>query len=220
MVFTEDELAQARAVSVLEIAEEHGAKLKKSGRDRVGPCPVCGGVDQLRESWPSKNVWHCRGCGKAATPSTSKCISAACSFPDAVETLIGQSQSTTTSKRAPREPTPEELAAKAAERRRQQFIEATAAQIIAGIVPVRGTLAERYLSGPRRIDVEKLGDMPRGRRRNRLVHPAVYLKEPGHPLHGHFLPAIVAILTDPVTAAPTGGIARTYLDKDGRKLIG
>ena len=48
-MFTEDELHQARAVSVLEIAEEHGARLKRSGRERVGPCPVCGGVRPFRD---------------------------------------------------------------------------------------------------------------------------------------------------------------------------
>ena len=50
-MFSEDELAQARARSVLEIAEEHGAKLKKSGRELVGACPVCGGDDRFA-IWP------------------------------------------------------------------------------------------------------------------------------------------------------------------------
>ena len=72
-MFSEDELDQARAVSVLEIAEDHGAKLKKSGRERVGPCPVCGGVDRFAIR-PDKNIWNCRGCARAATPSRSKCI--------------------------------------------------------------------------------------------------------------------------------------------------
>jgi putative DNA primase/helicase len=57
-VFTEDELAQARAVPVLKIAEDHDAKLKKSGRDHVGPCPACGGVDRFAV-WPKENVWNC-----------------------------------------------------------------------------------------------------------------------------------------------------------------
>ena len=56
-MFTEDELRQARAVPVLEIAEQHGARLKKSGNEHEGPCLVCGGVDRF---WvvPSLNVWH------------------------------------------------------------------------------------------------------------------------------------------------------------------
>jgi putative DNA primase/helicase len=217
-VFTEDERHQVRAVPVLDIAERHGARLKKSGRERVGPCLVCGGHDRFAIHL-DKNIWNCRGCGKGGDAIDLEMHLTGCSFVEAVETLTGESKSTTTAKQTPREPTPEELAAKAAERRRQQFIEATTAQIIAGIVPVRDTLAERYLSDQRRIDVEKIRDVLE--RIDAIgFHPAVYLNEPGHPLHGHFLPAIVAIQTDPVTAARTSGISRTYLDKDGRKLIG
>ena len=46
-MFTEDELHQARAVPVLEIAERHGAKLKRSGKQYEGACPHCGGDDRF-----------------------------------------------------------------------------------------------------------------------------------------------------------------------------
>ena len=42
-------------------------------------------------------------------------------------------------------------------------------------------------------------------------HPAVYFNEPGHALHGRKLGAIIAVMTEVITAAPTGAISRTYL---------
>jgi hypothetical protein len=219
--FTPNELDQARATPVREIAENHHARLRREGRELVGPCLVCSCDDNGFAINPDKNIWNCRGCGKGGDAIALEMHLSGCSFVEAVKTLIGETQSAPT--RPPREPTPEELAARAAaqaaERRRQQFIEATAAEIITGIVPVRGTLAERYLSDQRRIEVDKIRDVLE-RIDAISFHPAIPLNEPGHPLHGHFLPAIIAIQTDPVTAAPTGGVARTYLDLDGRKLIG
>ena len=42
-------------------------------------------------------------------------------------------------------------------------------------------------------------------------HPAVYFNEPGHALHGRKLGCIVGVMTDPITAMPTGAISRTYI---------
>ena len=213
-MLSEDELAQAREVSVREIAERHGARLKKRGLELVSPCPVCGGREDKFAIRPSKNVFYCRGIEDGGDVIKLEMHLSGSPFVDAVRTVLNNKTAPTT-----RRPRPEELATKAAEQKRQQFIEATAAEIIAGIVPVRGTLAERYLGDQRRIDVEKLRDILE--RTDAIgFHNAVYLKEPGHPLHGQFLPAIIAIQTDSLTGARTGGISRTYLGHDARKLIG
>ena len=45
-----------------------------------------------------------------------------------------------------------------------------------------------------------------------------YFHEPGHPLHGQRLSCIVGVMTDPVTARPTGAISRTYIDENLRKI--
>jgi putative DNA primase/helicase len=43
-------------------------------------------------------------------------------------------------------------------------------------------------------------------------------EKPFHEFHGQRLGAIIAILTDPVTAKPTGSISRTYLRPDLTKI--
>jgi hypothetical protein len=49
-------------------------------------------------------------------------------------------------------------------------------------------------------------------------HPGLYFNEAGHALHGQRLGCIVTVMTDPVTAKPTGAIGRTYIDRDMRKV--
>ena len=44
-------------------------------------------------------------------------------------------------------------------------------------------------------------------------HPSVLFREQGHPFDGERLGCIVGVMTDPVTAKPTGAISRTYLHK-------
>lgn len=74
-MFSDDELSQARAASVLKIAEDGGSKLKKSGCERVGPCPVCGGVDRFAIGL-TRTSGTVADAVPAATPSRSRCISA------------------------------------------------------------------------------------------------------------------------------------------------
>ena len=49
-------------------------------------------------------------------------------------------------------------------------------------------------------------------------HSGVYFNEPGHPLHAQRLGCIVGVMTDAMTAEPTGAISRTYIGPDGAKL--
>ena len=48
-------------------------------------------------------------------------------------------------------------------------------------------------------------------------HPSILFREEGHPLDGKGLGVIIAVMTDMITAEPTGAISRTYLH-EGRKL--
>jgi putative DNA primase/helicase len=214
-VLSEDELHQARSVSVVEVAQRHGAKLRREGRELIGACPHCGGDDRFAV-WPAKNIWHCRGCGTGGDPIKLEMHLGGRRFFDAVQTLIGKDAGPTRR----HEPTPEEIVARAAreaERRREEAEEAarnasSVAKILARLQPVAGTAGETYLRDIRKLDtdhwairraledVETLGWCER-----------TYFRQDGHELDGQMLGAIVAILTDPVSGARTGGITRTYL---------
>ena len=52
-------IAKARAVPIEREIERRatGNKLRKPGKEFVGPCPKCGGDDHI-----AKRVWNCRGC--------------------------------------------------------------------------------------------------------------------------------------------------------------
>jgi putative DNA primase/helicase len=92
-----------------------------------------------------------------------------------------------------------------------------AAECVQKMRPVRGTPGERYLREIRRIDTEEVGDVLE--RVDAIGwRPQVYFHEPDHPLHGHRLGCIIGVMTDPVTARPTGAISRTYIDEDLHKI--
>jgi hypothetical protein len=99
---------------------------------------------------------------------------------------------------------------------------AIAAKIVLEMRLLAGTPGEVYLRDVRKIDVAAIADVLA---RTDAIgwHPAVYFNglsddRPPHPLHGQTLGCIVGIMTDPVTAEPTGAISRTYLAPDGTKV--
>jgi CHC2 zinc finger len=226
VVFSEDELHQARTTPVLEIAKEHGAKLRRSGKQYEGPCPVCGGDNRF---WvvPSLNVAGCRICDFRGDAIALEMHLSGSSFVDAVRALIGQDAGTPTR----RQPTAEEIAARLAREAEQKRAEAedqarkemSAARIIACLQPVAGTPGETYLRNVRRIDVSHwavkraLEDVATLGWYERVYFNQPDPKEPFHELNGQWLGAIIAIQTDPVTAERTGGITRTYIHQ-GRKI--
>ena len=229
MLFSQDEVDRARDV---EIAEKHGGKLKKEGPNLVGDCPFCGDGAPDNDRfivWVKSNTWWCRGCGEKGDVIKFVMLRRRCSFVDAMEELIGRSADASR-----REPTPEEIARRKAreeQRHQDEAAEAAraakndrrAAEVVARLQPIVGTPGEVYLHEVRKIDVSH----PAIRRVLESLDPLgwgdqVYVHEtdpdePLHQFHGQHLGAIVAILTDPVTAMPTGGITRTYLH-DGHKI--
>ena len=82
--------------------------------------------------------------------------------------------------------------------------------------PILGTPGERYLRDARKIVTSAIEDVLE-RTDGVGWHPAVYFNEPGHALHGRKLGCIVGVMTDPITAMPTGGISRTYIH-EGQKV--
>ena len=206
-MFSEDELHQARAVSVLEIAERHGAKLKRARPRARRPLPCLRRRRPVRDLAQRNNVWYCRGCSNGGDAIALEMHLSGSSFVDAVRTLIGQDAGTPTR----RQPTPEEIAArlareaerKRAEAEEQARKEMSAARIVARLQPVAGTPGETYLRDVRSIDVSHwairraLEDVETLGWCERIYFWQPDPKKPFHELNGQWLGAIVAILTDP-----------------------
>ncbi len=103
------------------------------------------------------------------------------------------------------------------EARREAFIHRQIATIVRKLVPVRGSSGEEYLRETRCIDTDAIADVLE---RTDAIgwHPAVFFNEPGHARHGQRLGCIVGVMTDALTAQPTGAISRTYIGADLRKV--
>ena len=91
-----------------------------------------------------------------------------------------------------------------------------AKQIVSEMRPILGSPGETYLRDVRKIVTSAIEDVLE-RTDGVGWHPAVYFNEPGHALHGRKLGAIISVMTDMITAEPTGAISRTYIH-EGRKL--
>jgi hypothetical protein len=99
----------------------------------------------------------------------------------------------------------------------------SAARIVSRISPIiEHAQPMEYLRKTRLIDTDAIVDVLS---RTDAIgwHPAAYFNQPDpnelhHEFHGQRLGAIISILTDPVTAKPTGAISRTYLRPDLTKI--
>ena len=56
-----------KVISFDPVIARLGLKLKRCGRELVGPCPRCGGYDRFAISL-AKRVWNCRGCSRGGDP--------------------------------------------------------------------------------------------------------------------------------------------------------
>ncbi|WP_373354093.1 primase-helicase zinc-binding domain-containing protein [Pseudoroseicyclus sp. CXY001] len=90
---TDAQLEAARGLSIAEIAERLALEgLHKSGAERVGPCPACGGTDRFALN-VAKDVWLCRHC----TPDGGDGIALvrlvlSCDLPAAIAWLVGSAE--------------------------------------------------------------------------------------------------------------------------------
>src|SRR5258708_25128066 len=93
--FADADIEKAMAVSVADIAIERGLLLKRSGRELVGPCPLCGGRDRFAIN---ESLFNCRGCnGKGRGAIAFLTWLDDCGFREAVATLIGERSAPITS---------------------------------------------------------------------------------------------------------------------------
>jgi len=189
---------------ILNLALRLGARLRRVGASEwAGPCPVCGGRDRFGVN-VAKQVWHCRHCDRGGDAIDLVRHLNGCSYGEALAFLGGSVW------QKPKRPP----AAVKAEN--TSFVREQIATIMRELVHVRGTPGEQYLN-VRRIDTAAIADVLE---RIGAIgwHPAVYFKQPGHELNGRHLGCIVAIMTDPITADPTGAISRTYINANLQKV--
>ena len=151
----------------------------------------------------------------AATASTCGAIWTGSSFREAVEQLGGDVAENS----APTEKKPSQNKGKktASAENSAPDHAASVKRIVAGLVPIKGTVGERYLRETRGIDTGSIADVLE---LTHAVgwHPSVYFNQPDHALHGRSLGAIVGVMTDAESALPTGAISRTYIGPNLEKI--
>ena len=79
----------AKAVAIDGELARRGVKLKRFGRELVGPCPACGGRDRFGVN-TQKGIWNCRGCARGGDVIDLVQHLDGTSFAAAVETLTGR----------------------------------------------------------------------------------------------------------------------------------
>jgi hypothetical protein len=164
-------IEEAKSIGIVEAFERasgHGmTRLRRVGREMVGPCPTCGGSDRFAIN-PSKNVFICRGAAKGGPISLVMHIDGT-DYLRSVETITGRPKPgggrvESEQERQDREKRIATMKAEAAERDRVRMAKetarvarrrATAGGIWGEAIPITGTQAERYLAG-RGIDMSRL----------------------------------------------------------------
>lgn len=209
----------ARQADILTVAQRFGALRRVGASEYAGPCPVCGGTDRFSVN-SKKQLWNCRGCGKGGGDAISLAMHALdLDFRQAVAFLTGVDATSDSRRRGSQLPAGRVLSnaglpipaiAQSQPAALPGFVERQVAAIVAELNPVRTTPGEDNLRETRKIDTEAIADVLE--RIDAIGwHPSVLLREEGHPLDGKKLGCIVGVMSDPITAKPTGAISRTYI---------
>lgn len=129
MTLREDHrLDEARAMAIGDIAALLAiGGLVRTGREMIGPCPICGGTDRFAIN-TQKGVFQCRQCGARGDGIELVRWLRGCSLPGALTWLCGESREISAEERAARarkaEAARQETAAEAERRRRDAIRQA------------------------------------------------------------------------------------------------
>jgi putative DNA primase/helicase len=127
---------RARSADIQGVAS--GVKLRRLGRELVGPCPQCGGRDRFAID-PRRGLWNCRQCRKGGDVIALQQHLDGCDFATAVRILAGEMDSP-----RPRRAPPTTTNAKSGDSyARQQGHKA--AWLWQQRKPIAGSIAETYL---------------------------------------------------------------------------
>lgn len=148
--------ARADERDLHEVAVQYGAKLKRTGREWVGPCPACSGRDRFGVS-QTRHKWNCRGHGGGHGAISMVMHIAGMTFLQACEALTGEpnpsgarAKPLSEAEKAERNRRRLEMEAnqRAREARQMQQEENSreaARRIWDAAKPIQGTLADTYL---------------------------------------------------------------------------
>lgn len=78
----------ARDVSCMAVLDRRGVKLRRTGTEFIGPCPVCGGEDRFGVN-TRKDIWLCRASGRGGDAIALVQYLDGADFLGACETLTG-----------------------------------------------------------------------------------------------------------------------------------
>jgi hypothetical protein len=188
-------VARARGVRVAHEIHRRGIRLRRSGHELVGPCPVCGGRDRFAVH-VVKNTFVCRRCPAGGGVIDLVMHLDDVSFAEAVAILTDGGRRASPPRRAIA--VPPAMSTDDTHR--------WAMKLWSEAAPIAGTVAERYLTVTRRL-VVPADTSPRVLR----FHPRC----PFGP--GVRLPCLIALYRDIATDAPRA-IMRTALTADARKI--
>jgi putative DNA primase/helicase len=209
---------RARAVSVVNEISRRGIKLRRQGRELVGPCPVCGDGGKGARSdrfavHVAKNTWLCRKCPAGGSVIDLVMHLDRVDFHDAVARLTGGNHPAPAPQRAAR-PVMAAPADDGQQRALRLWDEAA---------PIAGTLAERYL-----IETRKLVLPPDISPRVLRFHPACPFGEgTRHPCllalyrkieMPRSMPTVIWRQDEPIIESEPCAIMRTALSPDACKI--
>ena len=188
------------------------AKLRKiASNEWAGPCQRAGGRDGFSIN-ARKKIFNCRRCAVGGDAIGMVEHITGSSFVEAVKFITGETAANTGEDV---EKHRDDWKAKA-EATRNAFVTARIAGIVRELAPVRGSPGELHLREARAIDTDSIADILE--RIDAIGwHRSVLFREQGHPLDGKALGCIVGVMTDPITAKPTGAITRRCIH-EGRKI--
>jgi Toprim domain/CHC2 zinc finger len=178
-------------VSLEKELSRRGIKLSGHGRERYGPCPVCGGVDRFSIN-TKKNVWNCRSCARGGDIISFVQHIDGCDFATALRTL-GVEDRPAVARPAPALPLPV-----------SNDNSGRAIELWRAAVPITGTVVEVYLRSRGLDYADSEGEVLRFHRRC-----------PFGPGVAH--PCMLALFRTIVGDKPVA-VHRTALTLEGRKL--
>ncbi len=197
------QIERARDVPIEdEIARRgHRHRLKRQGRELIGPCPVCGGTNRFGAN-VAEGIFNCRGCGVGGDVIALVMHLDSCTFAEAIETLTGFDR-----------PPPKRVAEKPALKKKTS---SDWMRLWREARPILGTLAERYLRAPKSEGGREITELPPDPDESLRFHSEVIFGKTDDGAW-RYVPALLALVRDVINSKPIG-LQRIGLTKDGRKL--